>query len=426
MPMDTIDNTTAIDGFSRFCSNLAKFSFFVFLFFSFFGTTLPFQERLTDADEITTSSVFNQLVFSTLYVISFISLIPKRDLAFRIIKAEKFFAIFLVWSLISVFWSQVPMVSFKRWLRILGMAVVILSVLVHLRSADDTMQYFKIILAVYLPLSIFSILFIPGAIQWEFPAWRGIAMHKNELGQISLVSMMIWSYAFYRGDLRNKAMAFVFWCMSFILLMGSRSVTAVLTAGILMAFAFFLIISGQIFRPVVGGFVSSMFFIVFFLSLIPVIYLAQDALASLPGLLGKDLTFSGRVYLWADVFDDAKSHLFLGCGFGGYWVPGTPTMDRIWDIHYTLFNQAHLGYLDILNETGLIGGALFACMVISYFIRLSKFDQPHFWKFFVLSALISNLSETSFFKPLNLINVLFIFSYIALNVDRVKSRNGIV
>jgi exopolysaccharide production protein ExoQ len=168
------------------------------------------------------------------------------------------------------------------------------------------------------------------------------------------------------------------------------------------------------------------YFIVFFLGLIPVVYLGQDALASLPGLLGKDLTFSGRVYLWADVFQDATSHLLLGCGFGGYWVPGTPAMDRIWDLHVTLFNQAHLGYLDILNETGLVGIALFAGMVTFYFIQLAKFDQPHFWKFFLVSALISNLSETSFFKPLNLINVLFVFAYIALYVDTVKRREALV
>jgi O-antigen ligase len=424
--MDTIDNLTAIDGFSRFCSNLAKFSFFVFLFFSFFGTTIPFQERLADAEEITTSSVFNQLVFSTLYILSFISLIPKGNLAVRVIKAEKFFTVFLLWSLVSVFWSEVPMVSFKRWLRIWGMAVVILSVLVHLRSADETLQYFKIILSIYLPLSLLSVLLIPGAIQWEFPAWRGIAMHKNELGQISLVSMLIWSYAFYRGNFKNKILAFSFGCVSFILLLGSKSVTAILTGAILITYATFLVISKQIFRPVVGRSVSAMFFIVFFLGLIPVMYLGQDALASLPGLLGKDLTFSGRVYLWADVFQDATSHLFHGCGFGGYWVPGTAAMDRIWDLHVTLFNQAHLGYLDILNETGLVGIVLFAGMVIFYFIHLAKFDQPHFWKFFVVSALLSNLSETSFFKPLNLINVLFVFAYIALYVDTVKRRNGLV
>jgi exopolysaccharide production protein ExoQ len=424
--MDAIEDTIPIDGFSRFCSNLAKFSFFVFLFFSFFGTNLPFQERLADAEEITTSSVFNQLVFSSLYILSLISLIPKGNLAVRIIKAEKFFTIFLLWSLISVFWSEVPLVSFKRWLRIWGMAIVILSVLVHLRSADETLQYFKIILCVYLPLSILSVFLVPGATQWEFPAWRGIAMHKNELGQISLVSMLVWAHAFYRGDFKNKILAFLLGCLSFILLMGSKSVTAILTAGILMTYGAFLIISKQIFRPVVGRSVSAVYFIVFFLGLIPVVYLGQDALASLPGLLGKDLTFSGRVYLWADVFQDATSHLLLGCGFGGYWVPGTPAMDRIWDLHVTLFNQAHLGYLDILNETGLVGIALFAGMVTFYFIQLAKFDQPHFWKFFLVSALISNLSETSFFKPLNLINVLFVFAYIALYVDTVKRREALV
>lgn len=420
--MATIENMARVDGFERFCSRLAKFSLFVFLLVSFFGIAMPFQEGALDADEITTASPINQFVFSTLYLLSFISLLPKRHLAFRVIRTEKFLALFLLWSLISVLWSEVPFVSFKRWIRIFGAMIVLLSGLLHLRSSEDSIPYFKIILSVYLPLSILSILFIPGATQYAVSAWRGIAQHKNTLGQICLVSLIIWSYAFYRGDLRNKAFAFIFWSASFILILGSRSVTSILTAGALLSYVAFLFLNKQVFRPVVGSYISSLFFFAFFMSLIPIIYLAQDALVAVPELLGKDITFSGRVYLWEDVFEDAKSHFFYGCGFGGYWVPGTSAMDRIWGNHYTLFNQAHLGYLDILNETGLIGIILFIFMVLFYFINLLRLPQSHFWCVFILSALISNLQETSLFKPMNLVGILFIFSYLAFYVDSIKKE----
>jgi O-antigen ligase len=420
--MATSENMASVDSFERFCSLLAKFSLFVFLLLSFFGIAMPFQDRPEDVSDVTTASPINQFVFSTLYILSFISILPKRHLAFHTIKAEKFLTIFLIWSFITVFWSDALFVSFKRWIRIFGAMIVLLSGLLHLRSTDDAFKYFKIILSVYIPLSILSILFIPGAYQYEFSAWRGIAQHKNTLGQISLVSLIIWSYAIYSDDIRKKLIALIFWGASFILLLGSRSVTSILTAGALFTFSGFLYANRQIFRPVVGSFISSMFFLAFFISLIPLIYLGQDALASVPELLGKDITFSGRLYLWEDVFEDAKSHLFYGCGFGGYWVPGSAAMDRIWGIHYTMFNQAHLGYLDILNETGLIGIMLFTFMVVFYFNNLSKLQESYFWQVFVVSALISNLQESSLFKPMNLVGILFIFSYLALYVKRIKKE----
>lgn len=383
---------------------------------------MPFQDKLTDVDEITTSSSTSQIVFSTLYILSFISLLPKRHIFYQIIKTEKFFTLFLIWSFITVFWSDVPLVSFKRWLRIFGNTLIMISALLYLRKTDDATKFFKIILSIYLPLSFLSILFIPGAIQYNQSAWRGIAAHKNTLGQISLVSVIIWSYALQEESIKKKLFAFIFLSMSLVLLMGSRSVTAYLTASALLALAGFLYVDKKIFRPTIGRFFSSMFIFSFIVCMIPAILLSVNYLASLVELFGKDLTFSGRTYLWADVFDDAKTHLFYGCGFGGYWVPGTPAMERIWEIHYTLFNQAHLGYLDLLNETGIIGILLFVCIVIFYFINLIKLGQPHFWKVFIISALISNLQESSLFKPLNLTGALFIFSYLILYIDRVKSK----
>lgn len=421
--MDSIENTTSVDGFTQFCSYLAKFSFFVFIFFTFFGTSMPFKDGMKDATDITTSDVSDQVIFSGLYVLSFIGIIPKRREAFQVIRTEKFFTILILWCFASMFWSDAPFVSFKRWIQIVGMTVIMLSALLHLRSADDTMQFLKLILSVYLPLSIAAVLFVPGAIQWEFPAWRGIASHKNTLGQISLVSLIIWSYALGQGKFKNKLISFIFWSMSLVLLIGARSVTAFLTAAVLLTFISFLYIERKIFKAVVGSFISSMFFIAFFLSLIPVIYFGFDFLESLPGLIGRDLTFSGRVYLWADVFEDARNHLLFGCGFGGYWVPDTPAMDRLYKLYLWLPNQAHLGYLDLMNEIGIMGLVIFALMILYYFINLSNLEQPHFWKLFVVSLLISNLSETSLFKPMNLVFIFFIFAYLALFTDIVKNKN---
>ena len=80
---------------SRFFSleNLAKISFLLYLFFYMFGTSLPFNETPIDVDEYSTNPV-RQLIFSTLYFLSFVSIMPVFNKAFVIIKKEKFLFFF--------------------------------------------------------------------------------------------------------------------------------------------------------------------------------------------------------------------------------------------------------------------------------------------------------------------------------------------
>jgi len=83
-------------------SKIAIISFVIFLFFAFFGTSLPFQERVRDVDAIGTSNIVNQLVFSLLFLAACISLIPKIYELFILIKKEKFLSFFLIWCLIVI------------------------------------------------------------------------------------------------------------------------------------------------------------------------------------------------------------------------------------------------------------------------------------------------------------------------------------
>ena len=112
-------------------SNLAKFSFFVYIFFVIFGTSMPFQEKATDIDEITTSNPINQFVFSFLYILSLYTLFSKKKQVAQIIKTEKFLSLFLLWTLCTVFWSDFFFVSLKRWFQIFGSVIICLSALLH-------------------------------------------------------------------------------------------------------------------------------------------------------------------------------------------------------------------------------------------------------------------------------------------------------
>jgi O-antigen ligase len=170
----------------------------------------------------------------------------------------------------------------------------------------------------------------------------------------------------------------------------------------------------SIFRKVIGRNFSVMFVSAFFMSLLLIFSLSFHYFDVFLRYFGKEITFTGRIDLWASIFENTRNYLLQGCGFGSFWIGQSATLDMLYTDYPWLPNQAHMGYLDLLNETGLIGIFLLNLMIINYAKNLSKLDKPHFFKWFFIAALILNLSESTLFRQNLLTGVLFIFSYIAL------------
>jgi exopolysaccharide production protein ExoQ len=403
-----------------FTTFLAKFSFFMYLFFVIFGTSVPFREKVTSVEDIAVSNPINHFVFTPIYIIAFLSLITKRQQIVELIKKEKFLSLFMLWSFLSVFWSDVPFVSFKRWVQFFGGFVVIFAVLINFRSVDNVLEYFKTILIIYIPLSFLAILFIPEAIQWEFPAWRGLASHKNGLGQISLMSLIIWTIALTKPAAKNRIFAFIFCCLSLVLLIGSQSTTAILTGMLMIIILAFINFQKAVLETVIGNFLSLLFFFLFWVCLFAILLVNPDLIAAIFSIFGKDTTLTGRTDLWADIFSHTKNYLFAGCGYGGFWIVDRPVIQDLY-LEYTWFpNSSHLGYLDLLNETGIVGLLLVVLMICFYFMNNLKLVEPNLWKWLLLTVLILNVSESTLTVQNSLTGVIFIFSYLALYVALFK------
>jgi O-antigen ligase len=420
--MDYLKHRDVSISFSFFGRILAKLSLFLYFFFVFFGTSIPFQKETSNIGDFATSNTANQIIFSSLFIISAIIIISKRHEILQFVKVEKFLSIFLLWSFLSVFWSDFTIISFKRWFQIFGMVIIFLAALFHFQSTKEVLKIFKAVLAIYLPLCLLSVLLIPEATQWEFPAWRGLAPQKNTLGQISLISIMILSFAPWEGGRVQRTLHIILLIISFILLIGSKSTTSILT-GLIVLFLNILSYAEKIIvRPVVGGMLSMVLFLTLLLSIISIIYIEPSIVAMIFDVFGKDLTFTNRVDIWISIFEEAKKHLLLGCGFGGFWGVNSLTIDLLYREFIWFPTHAHSGYLDMINETGIIGISFFALMVISYFINLIKFQNSNYWKWFFVVCLILNITETTIFRPQELSGAIFIFSYVVFYVDVIKNK----
>ena len=400
-------------GQSKFFTILAKITYIAFFGFIFIGNSIPFSERAKSTEEIITSNIANQVAFPLLFLTAVITLIPKRKQVFRILFNEKMFAIFFAWGLATLLWSSFPFISFKRWFQVVVPIFITISAGLYIKDQKELFRLLKYILIPYLIISILSIALVPGA-RDENGAWRGLASSKNNLGQEAVMNLIIGAIIFHVSDYKGKIVAMFMLLLAFVLLVGSQSATS-FSAFMFITFLGVLTLGDKYLRPLKMGRVFTVLGLVTLAAIaLSILFLAPEVFNELAGGAGKDLTFTGRTNLWRDILHEANKHLLYGAGFQGYWVVENTKLQALYRLYIWLPNQAHNGYLDILNETGLIGLILFFLVVIKYAISLKKLKQVNYTSWFIIAILIINLQESTIVRPAHLLGVLFIFSYYTL------------
>jgi O-antigen ligase len=275
-------------------------------------------------------------------------------------------------------------------------------------------------------VSLVSIFTIPGAISRNYKEWQGLATSKNGLGQASLVSTLIWIYVILK-DKRTKSQLFAFFMLiiSLVLLTGSNSITS-LSAFLFLVIVWLLFEIDKIFKPLGIRRTVTISFLVFIGSIIALdLFHSGEILASVFGLAGKNLTLTGRTDLWADIMVEVKKHFLIGCGYKGFWIVDSPKILKVYETYVWLPRSSHNGYIDILNETGLIGLLMVLGIIINYFFTLVRYKVKSFWMWFIVIALIENFTETIFFNSGGLMTLLFIFAYLSLFNDIINKKHGI-
>ncbi|MEM7272675.1 MAG: O-antigen ligase family protein [Actinomycetota bacterium] len=183
-----------------------------------------------------------------------------------------------------------------------------------------------------------------------------------------------------------------------VLLVGSDSVTgwggAVLVFGIWIWLQFFKNLDVRN---------SSVFTVATFVGGVFTVVAAVASLADLVDASGKDVTFSGRTFIWQATINAVSEQPFIGFGAGGVFgfAPITPRTAAIWrDIGFTV-PHAHNGILDVILQLGLIGAGLYLLLWGSVFvggIRMLK-RQPQIAEWVIsvtLAQLFISLSENVF------------------------------
>jgi len=413
-----------IDKAKKYYEKLAHISFSIFLFFIFFTTSLPFRGRTRDISEISTSNPANQIIFGTFFIVYIIIIYSRKNEAIKFIKREKYFFIFLAWCFLTIIWSENSGVSFKRYIQYLTTVTIPLSFFLYSKNSEKAIKIFYYILAAYVLISIAAVFTIPMA-RNAFGFWRGIHTDKNGFAQISLIAIILFCIHYTRTvSLKNKAINLFLIVISLILLVGARSSTALLTSLILITILILFQID-KLFEPIgIRKTISFLLILCGITIILSILFFVPEKLESAIGVTGKDLTFTGRVDLWKDIWVYVQNHFYFGAGFRGFWIINSPRLVEFYQIYIWLPIQSHNGYLDILNEVGAIGATLFLLILVNYFFNLSKLKVKQSWKWFVIAAIIMNITESKFISPKSVSGVMFIISYLALFKDSLVYKDS--
>jgi exopolysaccharide production protein ExoQ len=306
------------------------------------------------------------VVFSLVFAGFAIYVINKRQLNMaQIIRLNLPLFTLFGYCLVSCLWSDDPLVSFRRWTRMILDVVVIIAIL----SEADGLTAIKKVLERYaifaLPLSLVMIKYYPDlAVGWsrtgDIMMWTGVSLHKNTLG-VALAACILyyaWKWLVQKNFSTIESDGLLCLLASYMLF--NPDVKGSSTAILALIPAVGLIVLFGRRRARVSGIRPIVYLVVCTVLLVNVgarALLGKGLVEYVTQWSGRDMTFTGRTFIWDAVIGEAAKSPIIGTGYGMFWVG-----DRLNRLHdkYLVSDifQAHNGYLETYASLGVIGLSL--------------------------------------------------------------------
>ena len=379
--------------------------------------------------EVGAGSLARKLQWMPLFAIAGIVLFYRARLAALVaLRSNPFLWLFLLWCAASVLWSPYPSATLKKVIQYAGVLAIALSFQcaswqpARFENVTRTTASWIILLSVP-----FTLLFPDIGIHHGGDTdgkWKGLTTNKNSLGLIAAFAMIFWLHAWLRGAERLRRAA-PWMLLSFVIMVLAQSGTAFGVAVICGSYILFMMRPPFDYRGLVLPAALVGITTVLMLWLVMTMIVGSpgfaDVFGPIAGLFGKDLSLTGRTDIWALTLEEASRHPLHGIGYGAFWLGPDSRAGWIIDILYWVPWQGHNAYIDIYNETGLVGLALVVLFLIYHALqlrRLARIDRASYTLHaaIFIYVVLTNVVETGMFRPINLSMVLMFVS--SMDVSR--------
>lgn len=237
-------------------------------------------------------------------------------------------------------------------------------------------------------------------------AWRGIYTHKNVLGQMMVLSSVV--FLLLMRDRRYHGLFSLGLMLSIALLVLSTSRGAMVNVTTLMCaialcrifrlhYRLLVVLLGTLL--LLGGSIS---------------YWVTDNLEMLVvDVLGKDLTLTGRTTLWQAAIEMIQQRPWLGYGYDAFWHGWDSAAAYIWRLEAWPAPHAHNGFVDLTLHLGLIGLSIFLIGFFGNFLKgLIQFRMTSGSEFvwpilYLIYVILTNIGESSLLRSGDVFWVLY-------------------
>ena len=362
-------------------------------------------------------SIVREVTWSALFLLVAALLIlgKKKPLSALAKLVPKGLAILVAWLIVSIAWSPEPFISFKRVIQIIGVLLIGLLVARNTLKGHSLQRQLQPSAMFFIFVGLAAAVLFPSIAFDTEHSFTGVSAHKNVWGTFSLIASLIFLLSWLTNR-KNGWLLLLGVIPSVVSLVLTKSTTSLVS---------FVFISGAIpvwmlasSKGVAGK--MSLIFATMLIALIFLVYLVftgdwpLDALSdSIYSLTGKDQTLTGRKFLWQLMFVEIQKHPWLGTGYGGFWTNGPgPSATLVSRLNWGPPVQAHNGYIDIVNETGLVGLLMLLGVLAVHMKNILKLLHNKdtyigiFHAAILFSALLINYAESSLLRTTHIVWIL--------------------
>lgn len=365
--------------------------------------------QLTDVDAPTSGGAGTRALWLLLLMAGVAGLLWRASFAWLLLRwFNGPLLMFVLLAAASVLWSVDREMSLRRLLRVLTVVFASISFVLigwHARRFQNVLR--PLLTAVLLASVGFGLVWPELAIHQEaegvlMNAWHGLANHKNGLGDLACITLILWFHGWLSRAV-GAVPALLGGGLAVVCLLLSRSSTSIVAGGFTLLFLLLLLRAPTNLRRylpmLVTLFVIALLgYSLAILNLIPGSY---TLLSPIGTITGKDLSFTGRTEIWTIISEHISLRPLLGSGYGAYWTGAVDSSESYELMARLNFypGSAHNGYLEVMNDLGTVGllvliGYLFVYLRQS--LRLLQIDRVQaalFLALFLQQALV-NLSES--------------------------------
>lgn len=349
-------------------------------------------------------SPLDAVFFLLLIVLGVVILARRRVSLAELARNNVWLSVFFLYCFVSVFWSDFPLVAFKRWIKVLGHPVMALVILTDPEPIKAIKLVLKRAALLMVPLSVLFIKYYPQYGRY-FDSWTGeagnggIHNNKNELGYACMIFGLFVSWCVLtarripvvterRAELLSSVilLSMIGWLFS---VADSMTSFACLVIGLSV-----MVVAGT--RLVSRRFLGTQ--IVTALVLAVALELMFGVYAQTVEMLGRDPTLTDRTEVWADLFA-IDINPIIGTGFESFWLGWR--REQLWAKWWWKPIQAHNGYIETYVNLGWVGVLLLFAVIIATFRKcraemLRDIDYGRLRLAFLFVVLAYNYTEAAF------------------------------